>query len=317
MLAIRSLDSALALAQSRGTASANPVSNFSAAELAARLPARRAGDPLGLGLVGAAAAALRAAPPDPDAYDRAREDAAGARSLLSAAERAALDAEAFLTPAEVRALIAENCGRDQLETVGLDADLLLIIDARINYKIFIAGDNVYTREELYASFPFGEFGTQPEAVFAAQEVGVFKSAGGGAGGGAPSASTAGACEYALRDAGDERLEFRLATDLVRASRAVAPTGLATPAAASAAARAPTRVVRTKIFVGREAWEDFCLQAKLCRGAVRMAATQARPVGLLGAPPEAHSLQDESYAQLAERVARLERQVTELMATAND
>ena len=308
MLAIRSLDSALALAQSRGTAIAISVSNFSAAELAARLPARRAGDPLGLGLVGAAAAALRAAPPDPDAYDRAREDAEGARSLLSAAERAALDAEAFLTPAEVRALIAENCGRDQLETVGLDADLLLIIDARINYKIFIAGDNVYTREELYASFPFGEFGTQPEAVFAAQEVGVFESvsagAGGGAGGGAPSAST---CEYALRDAGDERLEFRLATDLVRAARA----GSGGAAVGAAPARAPTRVVRTKIFVGREAWEDFCLQAKLCRGAVRMAATQARPVGLLGAPPEAHSLHSESCAQLAERVARLERQVAEL------
>lgn len=308
MLAIRSLDSALALAQSRGTAIAISVSNFSAAELAARLPARRAGDPLGLGLVGAAAAALRAAPPDPDAYDRAREDAAGARSLLSAADRAALDAEAFLTPAEVRALIAENCGRDQLETVGLDADLLLIIDARIDYKIFIAGDNVYTREELYASFPFGEFGTQPEAVFAAQEVGVFESGlslGSGTGGGASTA------EYALRDAGDERLEFRLATDLVRAARATAPAGLAAPAAASADARAPTRVVRTKIFVGREAWDDFCLQAKLCRGAVRMAATQVRPVGLLGAPPEAHSRHSESYAQLAERVARLERQVAEL------
>ena len=255
-------------------------------------------------------AGVTAAPPDPDAYDRAREDAAGARSLLSAADRAALDTEAFLTPAEVRALIAENCGRDQLETVGLDADLLLIIDARIDYKIFIAGDNVYTREELYASFPFGEFGTQPEAVFAAQEVGVFESDLGLASGTGGGASTA---EYALRDAGDERLEFRLATDLVRAARAVAPTGLATPAAASAAARAPTRVVRTKIFVGREAWEDFCLQAKLCRGAVRMAATQARPVGLLGAPPAA-PLQAESYAQLAERVSQLEQQVAELMAS---
>ncbi|NBQ70856.1 MAG: hypothetical protein EBU46_19300 [Nitrosomonadaceae bacterium] len=274
--------------------------NLAAAALAARLPARRAGDPLGLGLGGAEAAALRAAPPDPDAYDRAREDAEGARSLLTAAERAALDAEAFLTPAEVRALIAENCGRDQLESVGLDADLLLIIDARINYKIFIAGDNVYTREELYASFPFGEFGTQPEAVFAAQEVGVFESVG-------TSGGATGTCEYALRDAGDERLEFRLATDLVRAARA----GAGGAAVGAAPARAPTRVVRTKIFVGREAWEDFCLQTKLCRGAVRMAATQARPVGLLGAPPEAHSLQAESYAQLAERVARLEQQVAEL------
>lgn len=290
--------------------------NLAAAALAARLPARRAGDPLGLGLGGAEAAALRAAPPDPDAYDRAREDAEGARSLLTAAERAALDAEAFLTPAEVRALIAENCGRDQLESVGLDADLLLIIDARINYKIFIAGDNVYTREELYASFPFGEFGTQPEAVFAAQEVGVFESVG-------TSGGTTGTCEYALRDAGDERLEFRLATDLVRAASAGAG------GAAVGAARAPTRVVRTKIFVGREAWEDFCLQTKLCRGAVRIAAAGGLPPGGHGAVlPGGHGavparLEDRSRPaagpgpvaelSLADRVLYLERQVAELRA----
>jgi hypothetical protein len=40
----------------------------------------------------------------------------------------------------------------------------------------------------------------------------------------------------------------------------------------------------------------------------MATTPVGPVGLLGAPPEAHS-------QLAGKVARLEQQVAELVATA--
>ena len=234
--------------------------NLSAAALAPRLPQRRAHDPLGLG------GARLPAPADPDAYDRAREEAEGARALLSAAERAALDAElathGFYSPATVRALVAENCARGQLESTGLDPEFLLILDARIDYKLFIAGDNVFVREELYASYPFHEFGVQPEAVFAAQEIGVFASM-------AATASMA-APDYAVRDAGDARLDFSPAEDLVRAACGGPPP------------RRPTRIIKTKIYVGREAWEDFKLHMRFYRGAVRMAAAGGAPLRLLGA-----------------------------------
>lgn len=213
--------------------------NLPMSELARRLPVQRTQDPLGLG------APRPAAPPDPDA---GRAPESSARDLLSAGDRAALEAEVrehgHLAPAAVRSLIAENCTREQLEH-GLDPEFLLLIDARINYKLFIAGDSIYTREELYSNFPFHEFGVQPEAVFVAQEVGVFTARSGE--------------DYALRDAGDRRLDFSPAEDLVRA------------ACGGAAPRAPTRIVQTKVFVGREAWEDFLLQMRFYRGAIRIAA----------------------------------------------
>lgn len=250
--------------------------SLSAQELAARLPSQRRADPLGLG------APRPEAPPDPDAGA-----AGGARELLSASDAAALDAEicetGYMSPAAVRALVAENCARGQLEESGLDPELLLLIDARINYKLFIAGDSLYTREELYENYPFHEFGIQPEVVFVAQEVGEFVSA---------ERSGAGEPVYALRDAGDERLVFSPAEDIMRAARGGPPP------------RVARRIVRTKIFIGREAWEDFLLQMRLCRGGVRMAAAAGMAPALLAAP----AVEATPSEQLAERVSRIEDQL---------
>ena len=235
--------------------------NLGSAALAARLPVQRCGDPLGLGQ------ARPAAPADPDAGTHAES---GARELLSTVDRSLLDAEVrahgYLTPAAVRSLIAENCTRGQLENGGLDPEFLLLIDARINYKIFIAGDSVYTREELYANFPFYEFGVQPEVVFVAQEVGLFEM---------PQRSVrtmtaptdAPDYDYAVRDAGDQRLGFSPAEDLVRAACGGPPP------------RTALRIIQTKVFVGREAWEDFTLQMKFYRGAIRIAAAGGAPLAL--------------------------------------
>ena len=256
--------------------------------LAAALPVQRAGDPLGLGR------ARPCAPADPDAYSREREDTEGARSLLSAEERLALDAdikrEGVLGIAAVRRIIAENCPRDQLETSGLDADMLLLIDARIDYKLFIAGDTIYSREELYASFPFHEFGIQPEAVFAAQLVGVFVAA--------PSGH---AHEYAVRDENDARLEFSPAEDIVRQARTGTPP------------RQPTKIVHTKIYVGREPWADFLLQMRFYRGAVRNAAVS---VGLALPAPDGRAEVADGRVEVADgraEVVALRAEVAALRA----
>ena len=211
---------------------------------------RRRNDPLGLGLE-------RPAPLPDTTYDKSNEDVEGGRSLLSAQERIALDSElggTFMTPKEVRAVINENCTRSQLEEGGLDPDFILLIDTRINYKLFIAGDNVYTREELFANFPFQEFAIQPESIFCMQEVGVFEARVQATG------KTPLPLEYSVRDAGDERIDFSPAEDLVRAACGGPPP------------RTPTRIVKTKIYVGREPWSDFLLQMRFYRGAIRLAQT---------------------------------------------
>ena len=240
--------------------------NLGSAALAARLPAQRCGDPLGLGQ------ARPAAPADPDAGTYTES---GARELLSAVDRSLLDAEVrahgYLTPAAVRSLIAENCTRGQLENGGLDPEFLLLIDARINYKIFIAGDSVYTREELYANFPFYEFGVQPEAVFVAQEVGLFEMPVRSVSRTPAAPTDAPDYDYAVRDAGDQRLEFSPAEDLVRAACGGPPP------------RTALRIIQTKVFVGREAWEDFTLQMKFYRGAIRIAAAGGAPLALTAVP----------------------------------
>lgn len=252
--------------------------NLSTALLSKRLPVLRAGDPLGLGR------ARPAAPADPDQYDRAREEAEGSRSLVPPAERAALDSE-MLTIAQVRSIIAENCTRGSLES-SFDPELAVMIDSRTDYKIFITEDTIYTREELYRSFPFHEFGIQPEAVFAQQEIGVFSAKSG-----TPAKS---GTEYAMRDAGDERLAFSMPEDLVRAACGGPPP------------RVAHHIVTTRIYIGREAWSDFILQQRFYRGAIRIAAASG---GALPAPES--STRSEERAELSEERIELSEERAEL------
>ncbi|MFA6166976.1 MAG: hypothetical protein WC700_10185 [Gemmatimonadaceae bacterium] len=249
-----------------------PRPGLTTAELAPYLAPQRAGDPLGLGL---APGERPQAPPDPDKHDRESENASFARSLLSEEERRELDADierdGFMPIAEVRAMIAQNVSKESLETGGLDPEMLALIDARIDYKLFIAGDNVYTRDELYDNFPFHEFGVQPEAIFVAQEIGVFPP---------PKASLTEAFEYVVRDVGDESVEFVMIEDLVRSART---TGMKRPPS-----RAPIRVARTKVYIGKERWNDFILMQRFFRGAARVATAQIAYSGSGSGAPAASS-----------------------------
>jgi hypothetical protein len=233
--------------------------------LARLLAPQRAGDPLGLGI---APGGRPPAPADPDRYDRLGEDADFARSLLSEAERRQVDGDidrdGYMTIAQVRALVSENTIKGSVEAAGLDPEVMAMVDARINYQIFIAGDNIYTRGELYDHYPFHEFNVQPEAVFVQQEIGVFPP---------QNHAPADALEYAARDAGDESIDFMMVEDLVGRETA---RGCQEP-------RAPLRVVKTKVYVGKERWEDFALLQRFFRGAVRVAAAQIASQGGAGTP----------------------------------
>jgi hypothetical protein len=224
--------------------------------LARYLIPQRAGDPLGLGIT---PGERPAPPPDPDAYDRAKEDVSFARSLLSEEERHRVDAEiekdGFMTIGQVRALVAENTIKGSVESGGLDPEIMALIDARTNYKIFIAGDNIYTREGLYDHYPFHEFNVQPEAIFVQQELGIFPPR--------KHALKSEELEYVARDVGDESVDFVMIEDLV---------GKETRKNYKMR-RAPLRIVKTKVYIGKERWEDFALLQRFFRGAVRVATAQ--------------------------------------------
>lgn len=224
--------------------------------LARYLIPQRAGDPLGLGIT---PGDRPAAPPDPDTYDRAKEDVSFARSLLSEEERRRVDAEiekdGFMTIDQVRALVAENTIKGSVEAGGLDPEIMALIDARTNYKIFIAGDNIYTREGLYDHYPFHEFNVQPEAIFVQQELGIFPPR--------KHALKSEELEYVARDVGDESVDFVMIEDLV---------GKETRKNYKMR-RAPLRIVKTKVYIGKERWEDFALLQRFFRGAVRVATAQ--------------------------------------------
>jgi len=228
-----------------GSAMQSRGNNISTQELQLRIVPTRAGDPLGLGLP------RPAAPQDPDAYDCAAEEVSGARSLLSEKELHDLNAEGeaqYLTFAQVRNILNENIAKRGMEEGGIDPELMIMIDARTQFKIFVAGDRIYTREELYEFFPFHEFGNQPESCFVQQEIGVFDVPGG--------------VEYIARDVGDESVAFLLTKDLVRlhAYPLKAQTGVG-----------PKKIIQTKIYIGKEQWRDFSILQQFFRGMVRVAS----------------------------------------------
>jgi hypothetical protein len=48
------------------------------------------------------------------------------------------------------------------EKLFLDPDIVLEIDVNIDYKIYIVGNDVYTRQSIYEAYPFAKLNIQPE-----------------------------------------------------------------------------------------------------------------------------------------------------------
>jgi len=230
-----------------------PGNGVTSRELMQFLPKQRVGDPLGMGLV---AADRPPAPQDPDIYDPEVEKRSYARSLLSHDAEMDVDklnrTKGYMTISQVRDLLATNTVNGSVEAGGIDPEFMVQIDSRTNYKIFIAGDNVYTREELYDNFSFHELNVQPEGFFTAQEIGVF----------APR-KAGDPYQYMARDADDETLVMTLVEDMLELEIRKNPRP----------ARALVRIVKTKIYIGKEQWDDFMSIQRTIRAVTRV--TQAR------------------------------------------
>jgi hypothetical protein len=187
------------------------------------------------------------APSDPDIYDSLKENTNYVRSLLSEEELNILNTEGFMTIDQVRDLINGNTTKNSIETGSIDPEILAMIDVRINYKIFIAKDNIYSRECLYNNYPFHEFNVKPEDIFIQQELGVFQLSNG-------------SLEYIAKDIDDEAI---MTEDLVKMATKKNYTQK----------RVPDRIVKTKIYIGKEQWDDFEVLKRFFRGIKNITTAQ--------------------------------------------
>jgi len=226
-------------------------------QLQRALPPRRVGDPLGLGI----RPEDRPAPPqDPDVYDAAEEDKNGSRSLYGEKTRKKLNnlnaTDGFMSIDRVRQeLLGQGSNDVPIGTILADPSLMMLIDSRINYKIFVTDDNIYTREELYNHYMFLEMGVQPEAIFCQQEIGIFPPR--------KFALREDELEYQTRDVGDESVDFIMLEDLVGQETRKNYVH----------SRKAFKIATTKVFVGKELWQDFLHTESLYRGMTRITAAR--------------------------------------------
>lgn len=188
--------------------------------------------------------------------DNDLEEREYSRALLSARDLRKLKADiqenGYMSIENVRGVLQQNTIKESQEARGencmVDPETLITIDMRINYCVFIAGDNAYTRDELLEHYPFEALHSTPESVFAQQEIGVFPPKKY-----ALESTDEGGVEYLSRDVGDVE-EFIMIEDLVgRAARKNYKMK-----------RTPIKVVKTKIYLAKERWKDFQRIGKLAR-----------------------------------------------------
>lgn len=203
----------------------------------------RHGDPLRLGVI-------ERPPPPPDTfvYDKEHERKNGTASLLSDKD---YDSLTYYTIEDVRYIVANDMSK---ETTVIDPELIVKIDQRIDYRIFISDGNVYTRDELFATYALQELGQLPEELFAQQLIGVFKDPHG--------------YSYIAKDEDDESLEFVSVRDLMtlREMRKKNP---------DYEPRRPDQVIFTKVYIAKEAWMDYLQIEELNRAQIRLARNRIR------------------------------------------
>jgi hypothetical protein len=188
----------------------------------------------------------------PEGY--AKKSTADCRVFLTSEELARtdeyLDQNGFLTIEQVRELLRRETIKETLEMRGepcaIEAEIMVFVDTRIDFQVFVTSENVYTREELEEHFPFRELRTTPEEVFSRQVVGAFPSRGG-----------EGAYEYAACDEDNED-GFLAYTQEHRHNSSTRGWG------GPNTKRVPVEIAKTKIYIGKSRWTDFLAMKQFIR-----------------------------------------------------
>lgn len=233
-------------------------------------------------------------PPPYEGYTVERDEREYARALLTPEQLERLKEDVasagYMTVTQVRNLVDTNTSaRFTSEGIyTLDADLIAQIDMRIKEAMFVLPDNsVLSREELLASYPFAEFQTTPEKIFAQQEIGVFPVR--------ASNLDQTAKEHLARDLGSGD-EFVMFEDFIGRE-----------AREDYVNRRPIeRTVKTKIFLAREGWDDFMALSKHIRALRRIVVPVVGHAGLgamLGGPAPGAPLSLESADSFATRLEK--------------
>jgi hypothetical protein len=166
------------------------------------------------------------------------------RQLLSEQEKSDLTIFPIST---IRNIIIENNNRDTYDKI--DPDLLITVDSRINYNIYIVEDNIYTYEELCTVFPFQEFNISPDSIFSRQIIIIFDDN----------------LVEVIND-GDPIISTY---DLVKLATAKGVT--IEPSVEDI--KRPIKIIKSKIFIGGEKWKDFLQLRGFFRGMVQVSNLQ--------------------------------------------
>lgn len=237
--------------------------------------------------------------PLPEGYDAAREEKEYCRALLPAGLLASVkkrvEAEGYLTPEKVQQLVDQNVKHDyeMHESVSLiDGNLICQIDTLTDRPVFILPRNrVTSRESLLATYPFAQMGVEPEEMFAQQELGVFPER----------AGRFGQLDNGTADGDVAYVARSLGSDEPWAFSHLKPVE-------------PVRVVKTKVYLAKDGWDDFLTLAKQVRAMMRVRSLRDRAIGYSpgdGAPGEtfvrgARALESTDLRE--ERLRKLEAEI---------
>jgi len=164
------------------------------------------------------------------------------RQLLSEKEKSDLTIFPIST---IRNIIIENNNRDTYDKI--DPDLLITVDSRINYNIYIVEDNIYTYEELCTVFPFQEFNISPDSIFIRQIIIIFD---------------------------DNLVEVINDGDPIISTYDLVKLATANPDIMTKEdIKKPIKIIKSKIFIGGEKWKDFLQLRGFFRGMVQVSNLQ--------------------------------------------
>lgn len=147
----------------------------------------------------------------------------------------------FLSIDNIRSIVNQNSSKQKKRNyTDIDPSLFILINAYINYPIFLTKNCILSSDELYNKYPFEHLGATPETVFTQQEIGMFIQEGQNP-------------DYYFRDISD--LPFYSLQDSIRQSinKNYKCTNIA------------NKIIKSNIFVAKESFDDFELMTRFVRG----------------------------------------------------
>ena len=164
------------------------------------------------------------------------------RQLLSKEKQDKVKNE-LLTIEDIKTLFSMNENRYNLDNI--DPNLLIEIDSRINYNIYIVDDNIYSHDELCIAYPFQEFNILPSSIFIRQLIVLFKND-----------------SIEVINEGDQIITSTDTLNLVSQKIKTASEIIQAK-----------KIVNSKIFVGKEKWKDFLQMSGFFRGMIQVSNLQ--------------------------------------------